>query len=144
MKHKTNAPGLIVALGSPADDAGKMSVSDTGNSGPLAHVRGSVNALSESVNTDTVPLDMLSMPDDQEQMQPPDVGDVVNYQVTGKVVAINGDYAKVQRQTINGQDLQNDNETNSDNVNPQNANSSSEDDEGQSLRGQAAGIGMLS
>lgn len=87
---------------------------------------------------------MLSMPDDQEQMQPPEVGDVVNYQVTGKVVAIEGSYAEIQRQSINGQELQDDNETNGDNDNPQNANQSADGDDGQSLRNDAAGIGALS
>jgi hypothetical protein len=140
MKHKTNAgPGLIVALGSPADDAGKMS------GGSPADPRGSMNSLAQAANTDTVPLDLLSMPDDQEQMQPPEVGDVVNYQVTGKVAAIEGNYAKVQRQSINGQELQDDNETNGGNDNPQNANATDNDaDDSQSLRNDAAGIGMLS
>jgi hypothetical protein len=140
MKHKTNGPGLIVALGAPSDNAGKMGI----GGGRAADGPGDPDALSQAVNTDTVPLDLLSMPDDQEQMQPPEVGDVVNYQVTGKVVAIEGDYAKVERQSINGQELQDDNETNSDNDNPQNANSSADGDEGQSLRNDATGIGMLS
>ena len=46
---------------------------------------------------------------------------MVNYQVTGKVVAIEGNDAKVQRQSINGQDLPgSDNESN-DNDNPSSA-----------------------
>jgi hypothetical protein len=142
MKHKMNAgPGLIVALGAPSDDAGKMGL-DT-DAGARPDARGA-RALPGDVNMDTVPLDLLSMPDDQEQMQPPEVGDVVNYQVTGKVVAIEGDDAKVQRQSINGQELQDDNETNGDNVNPQNANATADDDESQSLRDDASNIGMLS
>lgn len=55
-------------------------------------------------NTDTVSLASLSMPDDKEQMTPPAVGDEVNYQVTGKVTAINGDMATIERTSINGQD----------------------------------------
>lgn len=54
-------------------------------------------------STDTVPLALLSMPDDTEKMQPPAVGDEVNYQVTGKVTAINGGNAVIERTTINGQ-----------------------------------------
>jgi len=124
---------LIVALGAPADDAGKMD----------SAIRNPQSAMG---NMDTVPLTMLSMPDDQEQMQPPEVGDVVNYQVTGKVVAIEGGYAKVQRQSINGQELPDaePDETNGGNDNPQNANAPADGDDGQSLRNDAAGIGMLS
>jgi hypothetical protein len=147
MKHKSNAgTGLIVALGSPAEDAGKMGIEDPSSLHYDAASQGDPNALSQAANTDTVPLSLLSMPDDQEQMQPPEVGDVVNYQVTGKVVAIEGDYAKVQRQSINGQELPDagPDETNGGNDNPQNANQSANGDEGQALRGQAAGIGMLS
>ena len=144
MKHKTSntGPGLIVALGAPGGSAtGQDAAGKLGDGGPLPHGRGSV-----STNMDMVPLNLLSMPDDQDQMQPPEVGDVVNYQVTGKVVAIEGGNATIQRQSINGQDLPDGepDETNSDNDNPQNANASANDDEGQSLRGQAAGIGMLS
>jgi hypothetical protein len=142
MKHKTSSagPGLIVALGSPSDDAGKLGVGDSLKAGHQT------DALPQGVNMDTVPLNLLSMPDDQDQMQPPDVGDVVNYQVTGKVVAIEGSNAMIQRQSINGQDVPDaePSETNSGNDNPQNANASANNDEGQSLRGQAAGIGMLS
>ena len=53
--------------------------------------------------TDTVPLALLAMPDDQEKMEPPAVGDEVNYQVTGKVTAINGSNAVIERTSINGQ-----------------------------------------
>jgi len=132
---------LIVALGSPSEQS-----RDREGAEPLAHARGSVEAESQANNVDTVPLSFLSMPDDQEQMQPPEVGDVVSYQVTGKVVAIEGNMAKVERQSINGQDLPDaePNETNGGNDNPQNANQSADGDEGQSLRGDAAGIGMLS
>jgi hypothetical protein len=151
MKHNNNpGTGLIIALGSPADHAGKMGMvaapPANGDGSPEMGGRGNLNALSQASNTDTVPLSMLSMPDDQEQMQPPEVGDVVNYQVTGKVVAIEGACATIQRQSINGQDLPgaDSGETNSDNTNPQNANQSQDGNDGQSLRNDAAGIGMLS
>jgi hypothetical protein len=143
MKHNNNpGTGLIIALGSPADHAGKMGV---GNPDAAARPDAS-GAGALPASTDTVPVSMLSMPDDQEQMQPPEVGDVVNYQVSGKVVAIEGAYATIQRQSINGQDLPGagPDETNSDNTNPQNANQSQDGNEGQSLRKDAAGIGMLS
>jgi len=61
------------------------------------------DAGAEASERDTVPLSALKMPDDQEQMTPPEVGDEVNYQVTGKVVSINGDQAVIERETINGQ-----------------------------------------
>jgi len=64
--------------------------------------------------TDTVSLDALSMPDDQEQMQPPAVGDEVNYQVTGKVVSIQGNVVTVQKTAVNGQDVDGDNDSQSD------------------------------
>ena len=117
----------MIALGAPADDAGKMGLG------------GDLNAESQANNVDTVPLDTLAMPDDQEQMQPPEVGDVVNYQVTGKVVAIEGNMAKVERQSINGQDLPNAPQDDGQDANPTDAN----DQEGQGLRDQAAGIGMM-
>lgn len=56
-------------------------------------------------NTDTVPLKALGMPDEKEQMTPPEVGDEVSYQVTGKVTAINGGLATIERMTINGQSV---------------------------------------
>ena len=56
-------------------------------------------------NTDTVPLDVLGMPDETEQMTPPEVGDEVSYQVTGKITAINGGVATIERTTINGKSV---------------------------------------
>jgi hypothetical protein len=145
MKNKNAGPGLIVALGAPSDDAGKMGLggSATGQYGPGGH--GDVNALSEAANMDTVPVSLLSMPDDQEQMQPPEVGDVVNYQVTGKVTAIEGNYAKVERQSINGQEMPGETDDGEgDNANPQNANGDDPESFRGSLRDEAAGIGALS
>jgi hypothetical protein len=54
---------------------------------------------------DTVPADLLAMPDDSEQMTTPEVGDEVTYTVTGKVVSIDGGNAVIERRTINGKDL---------------------------------------
>lgn len=135
MKNKSSSgPGLIVALGSPEQSP------DREGERPLADTRGPVDAESEAINLDTVPLDALSMPDDQEQMQPPEVGDVVNYQVTGKVVAIEGNMARIERQSINGQDVSNEPDPSS-----QDSGAASDDgDQSGSLRDQAAGIGMLS
>ncbi|MGH8023619.1 MAG: hypothetical protein ACRED1_08560, partial [Limisphaerales bacterium] len=143
----------IVALGAPSDNAGKMGIGGPGPGGGAAGggagdgQGGDVNALSEAANVDTVPLDMLSMPDDQEQMQPPEVGDVVNYQVTGKVTAIEGNYAKIERQSINGQEMpDSDDDEDNENENPQDANGDGGGGGGEagSLRDEAAGIGMLS
>jgi len=61
------------------------------------------DAASDASTNDTVSLDALAMPDDQEQMQPPAVGDEVNYQVTGKVVSIQGDVATIAKTSVNGQ-----------------------------------------
>lgn len=54
---------------------------------------------------DCIPTDALAMPDEKEQMQPPEVGDEVNYQVTGTVTRIEGDNAYVKRKTVNGQEV---------------------------------------
>lgn len=77
---------------------------DQGASAPSARRSEALSA----AQTDSVPISALQMPDDQEQMQPPEVGDVVNYQVAGKVLAINGDMAQVQRTSINGQPVSSD------------------------------------
>lgn len=52
-----------------------------------------------------VPIDALAMPDDQEQMQPPAVGDAVNYQVDGKITRIDGQNAYVMPTAVNGQQM---------------------------------------
>jgi len=54
---------------------------------------------------DTVPVGALAMPDEREQMTPPEVGDEVSYQVTGRVTAINGELATIERATVNGQEI---------------------------------------
>lgn len=55
---------------------------------------------------DCVSLNALMMPDEGDQMQPPAVGDEVNYQVTGRVTRIEGDKAYVAKTTVNGQDVE--------------------------------------
>lgn len=52
---------------------------------------------------DCIPLSSLATPDAEEQMTNPEVGDEVNYQVTGKVTRIEGENAYVQKTSINGQ-----------------------------------------
>lgn len=52
-----------------------------------------------------VPVAALAMPDDQEQMAPPEVGDKVSYQVEGTVTRVEGDEAYVQPESINGQEV---------------------------------------
>lgn len=52
---------------------------------------------------DCVPLSALNMPDDSEQMQAPEVGDKVQYTVEGTVENITGDNAYIDRTSINGQ-----------------------------------------
>ena len=54
---------------------------------------------------DCVPVEALAMPDEGDQMQPPAVGDMVNYQVTGKISRIEGNQAYVTRKTVNGQEI---------------------------------------
>ena len=55
---------------------------------------------------DSVPINALAMPDEKEQMTPPEVGDQVNYTVTGTVKAIVGGVAQIERETINGNELE--------------------------------------
>lgn len=52
-----------------------------------------------------VPLDALSRPDDQEQMQTPEVGDAVSYTVDGKITRVEGGNAYVQPSAVNGNDV---------------------------------------
>lgn len=117
-------PGLVVAIGDRP---------------PGKEGDGNLEAASSAQNVDTVPLDSLAMPDDQEQMQPPEVGDEVNYQVTGKVVAIEGNVAKVQRTSINGQEVPGQD----DEADDASADQAAQQQEGQGLRDQAGGMGMM-
>ncbi len=89
-----------------------------------------------SCPTDSVPLESLAMPDDSEQMTPPEVGDEVNYQVTGKVVSIEGGVAQVQKTSINGQPV-------ADTDGDQDADSPDNDEDAQGLRTEAGGMSGL-
>jgi hypothetical protein len=53
--------------------------------------------------TQVLPVSALAMPDEAEQMEPPKVGDVVNFQVEGKVTAVDGNNATVTLASVNGQ-----------------------------------------
>jgi hypothetical protein len=55
---------------------------------------------------DCVPLSALGMPDEQEQMQAPEVGDKVQFTIEGTVNRIEGDQAFVARESINGQPVE--------------------------------------
>lgn len=50
-----------------------------------------------------IPIAALAMPDDQQQMANPEPGDVVTYEVQGKVTRVEGETAYVTPETINGQ-----------------------------------------
>lgn len=52
-----------------------------------------------------IPLDALGQPDDKDQINPPEVGDTVDFSVSGKVTRIDGTTAFVQPSTINGKDV---------------------------------------
>ena len=52
-----------------------------------------------------IPLAALSQPDDSDQLTQPEVGDAVDYTVTGKVTRIEGDMAYVMAEAVNGQDV---------------------------------------
>lgn len=54
---------------------------------------------------DSVPLELLSQPDEKEAMTPPAVGDKVAYSKEGTVTAINGGTAVVAVTHVNGQAL---------------------------------------
>lgn len=49
-----------------------------------------------------VPVEALAMPGEDEQLNNPEVGDPVSYQVEGKVAALEGDQAVVTVATVNG------------------------------------------
>lgn len=52
-----------------------------------------------------VPLAALGIPGEGEQMENPEVGDLVDYQVSGKVTRIEGDKAYVMPEAVNGQEV---------------------------------------
>jgi hypothetical protein len=49
-----------------------------------------------------VPTESLAMPDETEQMEAPEVGDVVDFQGSGKVSRIEGDKTYLTLETVNG------------------------------------------
>jgi hypothetical protein len=55
---------------------------------------------------DCIPLNILAMPDEGDQMQEPAVGDQVQYSVEGKVTRIEGGQAYVQKTAVNGQKIE--------------------------------------
>lgn len=52
-----------------------------------------------------IPLEALSQPDDSDQLTQPEVGDAVDFSVTGKVTRIEGDMAYVMPETVNGKEV---------------------------------------
>ena len=85
-------PDLMMVAGGPPPGAGEdMPMPEPGGG--------------HSCEKDTVPLSALGMPDETEQLTPPEVGDEVNYSVAGKVVSISGQNAVIARTAINGQEL---------------------------------------
>ena len=52
-----------------------------------------------------VPLAALATPDEGDQMANPEVGDMVSYQVEGKIARIDGDDAFVTAEKVNGEPL---------------------------------------
>lgn len=52
---------------------------------------------------DRVPVAALAMPDENEQMTEPEVGDKVSYTIEGTVSRVEGANAWVKRETVNGQ-----------------------------------------
>lgn len=55
---------------------------------------------------DCVSLDALAMPDENEQMENPGVGDKVQYTVEGTITRIEGDNAYVKKSAVNGQKVE--------------------------------------
>jgi hypothetical protein len=55
-----------------------------------------------NMQEDCVPVSALAQPGEDEQMNPPGIGDVVQYQKEGTVSRIEGDNAYVKVQAVNG------------------------------------------
>ena len=94
-------PALVIGIGadkdgSPSDggptDSGQMDRDGQGQDG------GSQSKL-------YVPLDSLAQPDNDNNMQSPEVGDEFDMTVHAKVVSIEGDQACIQPISINGEPL---------------------------------------
>lgn len=52
-----------------------------------------------------VPANLLAMPDDNEQMVEPEVGDIVQYTVEGKISRLDGGNAYLTPTAINGKEV---------------------------------------
>lgn len=65
-----------------------------------------MNPNKSSMSEDCVSLDALSMPDEQEQMETPEVGDKVQYSVEGEITRIEGNNAYVKKAAVNGQPVE--------------------------------------
>lgn len=59
-----------------------------------------------SANEQRVPVAALQQPDDQEALVTPEVGDMVNYTVEGRVSRIEGETAFVTVESANGKPIQ--------------------------------------
>jgi hypothetical protein len=55
---------------------------------------------------DTLPVDSLAVPDEDEQMVAPEVGDRVTYTVEGRVMSVNGNLATIRRESVNGRPVE--------------------------------------
>ena len=60
---------------------------------------------SPASTTVTVPLSALASPGEDEQMQTPAVGDLVQFQYEGKIASVQGDNAVVALESVNGKPL---------------------------------------
>lgn len=93
-------------MGGDAEDLAEMPEGpETNSQGPM----GGDQEQSEPMTgpgMDCVPADALSMPDEQEAMQRPDIGDKVSYQCEGTVSEVQGDNIYVKRTSINGQPVE--------------------------------------
>lgn len=87
---------------------------------------------------DCLPVECLAMPDQNEQMQTPEVGDMVHYTVEGRVTRIEGDHAYIERESINGKPCDEHDGAES----PDNS-ASEPGDEGAALRSEASDQGVM-
>jgi len=83
------------------DDA---ALSPTADQGPgQSQDQGADDSGAMDQNEICVDLDSLSMPDEQEKMQAPEVGDKVQANIEGEVTRIEGNKAYVKMTAVNGQ-----------------------------------------
>lgn len=55
-----------------------------------------------------IPIEVLQQPDEGDQLTAPEVGDEVDFTVSGKVTRIEGAFAYVLPSTVNGQEVKGD------------------------------------